>query len=46
MSKVMLETAEGVSVDAIMTSEQSASLHSGDSVQLSVKPGQYLVVPA
>jgi putative spermidine/putrescine transport system ATP-binding protein len=46
MSKVMLETAEGVSVDAIMTSEQSASLHSGDSVRLTVKPGQYLVVPA
>lgn len=46
MSKVMLETAEGVSVDAIMTSEQSASLHSGDSVRVSVKPGQYLVVPA
>ena len=46
MSKVMLETAEGVSVDAMMTSEQSASLHSGDSVLVSVKPGQYLVVPA
>jgi putative spermidine/putrescine transport system ATP-binding protein len=46
MSKVMLETAEGVAVDAIMTSEQSASLHSGDSVLVSVKPGQYLVVPA
>jgi putative spermidine/putrescine transport system ATP-binding protein len=46
MSKVMLETAEGVAVDAIMTSEQSASLHSGDLVRVSVKPGQYLVVPA
>ncbi len=46
MSKVMLETPEGISVDAIMTSEQSASLHSGDSVKVSVKPGQYLVVPA
>ena len=46
MSKVMLETSEGVSVDAMMTSEQSASLHSGDSVLVSVKPGQYLVVPA
>lgn len=46
MSKVMLETAEGVSVDVIMTSEQSSSLHSGDSVRLSIKPGEYLVVPA
>jgi putative spermidine/putrescine transport system ATP-binding protein len=46
MSKLLLQTAEGVEFQAVLTSEQSANLHSGDAVQVSVKSGDYLVVPS
>jgi putative spermidine/putrescine transport system ATP-binding protein len=44
MSKVLLQTLGGVELQAVMTSEQSTALHSGDYVQVQVKPGEYLVV--
>ena len=46
MSKVLLQTPQGVEFQAVMTSEQSAGLQSGQQVQVSVKQGDYLVVPA
>lgn len=46
MSKVLLQSELGVEFQAVMTSEQSAALHSGQKVQVTVKSGEYLVVPA
>ena len=46
MSKVLLQTLGGVEFQAVMTSEQSTALHSGDIVQVKVKAGEYLVVAA
>jgi putative spermidine/putrescine transport system ATP-binding protein len=46
MSKVLLQSNTGHEFQAVMTSEQSASLHTGDTVQVAVKQGDYLVVPA